>query len=999
MNSSLLSQSYNFIQYSIEDGLAQSQVYALEQDSKGYLWMGTQGGGLSRFDGKEFQHFSTKNGLISNSISEIFEDSLGTLWISTQRGICTYDGYQFKDFHPQNNELPKSEKFAYFNKNLLWIASQKGIYEYNFIKDSLYKLNINRLLDKTIIHDFYKEDNRIWIASNQGTYYYDYKKKEFQSLDKKVTEVIAINQDSDGNIWVLSHTQGLKIYDSNSLEEIEQNELPNTINGWAMFKDSDGNFWIGLEENGLLFYDFKLKKWSKISTREGLPNKNIMAFIQDDWGNIWMGTSGGGVIKYLGQFFVHYDEKEGIHGDRIYAITERKNGQIWFSASSGGLAYYDTLGFQKVEIDSGQFNVKCKALLEDKNENLWVGTIGKGLYKCDSFSCNNIKIEEELAFKEVVALVEDNSSIWIATQKGIYRLKTINDSTYNYQVFSRNIGLRSSRITDLKKSDDGKIWFATRIGEVGYLMEINEKNPKIIKKIFYKQEGLSYDVAVRSLAFDDNGYLWIGTASNGILKADIRTDSVYFNPISNINKLHSYNIYSLQFDKNGNLWAGSEKGVDLLHINEVGIVTHIDFYGKNKGFLGIETCQNAVILDQNNHIWFGTMNGLTQHIPSQKQTKILAPKLHYKEISLFYKKIQETAYASFYDQKLGLKQGLSLPHHTNSINFEFKAINLSQPEEIFYRWRLLGIENEWSPTSKKESVDYSNLPPGDYKFEVQALIDEQLTSNILSTPFSIKKPYWEKMWFKIMSLLILFLLIGLIFYNWKKRIEKREKAKREHLEIENKVLQLEQKALQLQMNPHFIFNALNSIQSLVATKDYSVARTQIGNFAQLMRSILSNSRQSNISLDEEINTLDKYLKMEQFCQKTPFNYTINYNNIDIEEIQIPPMLLQPFVENAVIHGIAHLEKEGNIHINFEVKNNLLICTITDNGLGREKANELKQSKKPGHQSVAMEVTQQRLEALREGKKYIPVEIIDLIDANKNPNGTQVIVRLPLIQEF
>jgi sensor histidine kinase YesM len=209
-------------------------------------------------------------------------------------------------------------------------------------------------------------------------------------------------------------------------------------------------------------------------------------------------------------------------------------------------------------------------------------------------------------------------------------------------------------------------------------------------------------------------------------------------------------------------------------------------------------------------------------------------------------------------------------------------------------------------------------------------------------------------------------------------------------------LQLEQKALQLQMNPHFIFNALNSIQALVATKDYSTARTQIGNFATLMRSILSNSRKQRITLQEEIDTLDQYLKMEQFCQRVGFDYEIiPPNNMDSEEVELPPMLLQPFVENSIIHGISHLESDGKITVEFQVHEKLLECRIIDNGVGRKKADEFRQSRKPGHQSVAMSVTKERLHALKDGMNYTPFKIKDILGRDGKILGTKVVVRMVL----
>ncbi len=991
----LNAQQYNFIQYSVSEGLAQSQVYAMEQDNKGYLWLGTQGGGLSRFDGQQFDNFSTKNGLPSNTINSIYEDHNDQLWIGTKRGLCKYDG---QDFHPiQHNGEPivRVEALLQINDSTLWIGSRNGILEYSYTQDSVYQKLLTRRLDRNIVHSFFQGKNGIWIGTTVGAWHYGYDGKldHFHSENGLGgDEALDFERTKDGIIWVAVHEKGITRIHEDKLSIIKDEDIPNMDEIWCIHQDNQGNLWMGREEKGLYLYQAQDSSWTSITTREGLPNNNIISILQDDWGNIWMATSGGGIVKYLGQFFVHFDEREGVHGDRIYAIHQAKDNKVWFSASSNGLAYYDSLGFHISEADSGFLNVKCKAILEDKKGRIWAGTIGKGIIVMDTIGVDTIDIEDGMEGKEIISMAEDSSGdIWVGTNyEGIFRIRDRDSLGYSILSFSRKQGLRSNRITTIKQGPDKHIWFATRLGEIGYFQD------GMIKKIFSQTEGLTYDIAIRSIAFDNLGNIWVGTAGDGILKAELSKDSIQFKPIELREELHSYNIYLLIFDNEGNLWAGNEQGVDKLSINESGVVTQIQFYGRNKGFLGIETCQNSAICDQEGNVWFGTMNGLTQHIPSKQQIRISPPLIHFKDVSLFYQPLRETRFSSFANPQGGIMEGLRLPYHMNNINFEFKAINISNPQDIRYRWKLVGAEETWSPFSKKESVDYSNLPPGEYTFEVQAISGKDLLSPPIRSSFQIKRPIWQLLWFQLLMGTVALCLLGFILWNWQRNIKKKEKAKREQLEIENHILQLEQKALQLQMNPHFIFNALNSIQGLVATKDYSTARSQIGNFATLMRGILNNSRQSRINLQEEINTLEHYLKMEQFCQRVEFNYQIiSPNNIDPEEVEIPPMLLQPFVENSIIHGISHLKEKGHIQIEFQVYEKLLECRITDNGVGRDKANELRQSKKPGHQSVAMEVTKDRLNALKGSMNYTPLEVNDVLDGNQEVKGTKVVVRLPL----
>jgi hypothetical protein len=449
-------------------------------------------------------------------------------------------------------------------------------------------------------------------------------------------------------------------------------------------------------------------------------------------------------------------------------------------------------------------------------------------------------------------------------------------------------------------------------------------------------------------------------------------------------------VYLLLFDKQQNLWSGCENGIDKFFFDEQKNVTGNDHFGKNEGFLGIETCQNAAICDQNGHLWFGTLNGLTEHFPNVSSQKTSTPMVHFEKISLFYQPLQTTTFANFLLPTGGLADGLCLPHHQNNLGFDFKGIHLNSDLPMQYRWMLKGAETQWSPVTTQSAVNYAKLSPGDYVFAVQATIDGVHFSPSVEAPFSIEKPFWERWWFRILALALVAFSVWLVVKQREKKIKAEAEAIRSQLEMKNKMLELEQKALQLQMNPHFIFNALNSIQSLVSEKSFQEARAEINNFAQLMRSILSNSRKPFISLQEEINTLDRYLKMEQLCQKNTFTYHLHTSqNIDKEELMLPSMLLQPFVENAIIHGIAHLPHDGNIIVSFDLQQDILYCVISDNGVGRTRAAELQGAQRKGHQSTALAVTTERLAAMSKDKSKPTLLISDVLDKNEKVCGTKV----------
>jgi len=995
-------QQYNFIKYSISEGLPQSQVYAAHQDSRGYIWFGTQGGGLSRFDGNKFTNFSTKNGLPSNYIQAIYEDTNRQIWVSTKRGICRFTGRNFEPILKEEQAITNAWTFTQKNDSTLWVGTRTGILAYSFSKNDFIQTNTKPQLRNSPTNQFLKTKKGLWVATDGGAWFVGKTTKQFSSAGDK--QIQALTADANGNIWMIAFDGGVKIIDENTLEPIDQFRERMLDKTQCAYTALDGKIWVGTQKNGIAIYTPSDSTWARVSEREGLPHPHIRSIIRDKWDNVWIATSGGGVAKYLGQFFIHFNKNNGLHGSRIYALCKTHDDKIWFSASTNGLGTYDGFQFQKSQRDSNYIDVKSSVIFEDSRRRLWVGTRQKGIVVLDTIDSLGYRLitkVDGLPSDWIHSIAEDaEGNIWVGTQtQGIAKIVEV-DSSFTYIEQFGAADLFEGNIRTLCSDNFGKIWFSTRGGRVGFFKEGN------IATIYDSNDGLPSG-SINSIAFDSLGHTWIGTAGDGVFVLNPEADDAVFEPLKSDEKLTSDNIYLLIFDREGNLWAGSESGVDKITLNETGTVLDIEHYGKNEGFLGIETCRNAAISDAEGNLWFGTMNGLTKHTLSQKSREVLPPVLHFEDISLFYKSLSETPYNEWVVSSGGLRDGLELPYRQNHLSFDFKAINLSAPESIRYRWKMEGVEEGWSPLSTRESVNYSQLSPGEYTFTVQAVADDNLSSKPLSASFLIKKPFWQLRWVQVLAAVLAGLLIFLFVRNRIKTIRRKEAAKRHELELKNHVLELEQKALQLQMNPHFIFNALNSIQSLVAAKENLTARSQIHKFAALMRSILSNSRKEKITLKEEINTLEKYLHMEQFCQPVPFDFEIEPPaEADMEEIELPPMLLQPFVENAIIHGISHLQnKKGKLRINFSIKKEknspekLLQCQIQDNGVGRKRANELRQSKQPGHQSVAMGVTRERLEAMKGKRKYTALNIDDINNEQREVVGTQVLVQMPLEVNF
>ncbi|MCI5083685.1 MAG: histidine kinase, partial [Saprospiraceae bacterium] len=469
----------------------------------------------------------------------------------------------------------------------------------------------------------------------------------------------------------------------------------------------------------------------------------------------------------------------------------------------------------------------------------------------------------------------------------------------------------------------------------------------------------------------------------------------------------SNNVYLLQLDEDQNLWVGSERGVDLVQFDEERNISTIQHFGRAEGFIGIETCQNASLKDADGNLWFGTINGLTRYHPRNMRRNPTPPKLLLTDVKLFYESIQNTDYEAYYPSNNDLAATLSgntssnnqvlvLPYNENHLEFDFLGINHSNPNRVTYQWQLVGLESDWSPRTQRTTATYPDLSPGRYQFRVRAFNEDGVPSYpIQRFNFVIEPPYWDTLWFKSLLIGLGILVVGVIFWSIIGSIRRKARQREEKLQLEKNALELEQRALQLQMNPHFIFHTLNSIQRLIASQEPQTARYYLSKFARLMRTMLEHSRENWISMESELDLMRNYLLLEQFSQSNGFDFEIQLaDDLDPEELRIPPMMMQPFLENAIIHGITPLKTKGRIEVRFALQNQHLECIIKDNGVGRAFAKNRRAQLAQNHKSTALQVTQERLDILQPAQQLKSLEILDLKDEKGHPKGTEVHLRLP-----
>jgi ligand-binding sensor domain-containing protein len=987
----LFSQQYNFHHYSVKDGVAQSQVYCLLQDSRGYLWMGTRGGGISGFDGVEFKNYSVKDSLVNNYVFCIKEDSKKNLWIGTNNGISHYNGIRFKNYQLAGDSAQvRVTEIEFDSKGRKWLATNVGVL---FFDDKGFTNVSERVKEKASVISamLVDKENTIWYGTVEGLFSIKeengiFSRQRHGPFRKQVT---SLKKDENGTLWVGTFAGGLHQYKDGNFTRVDEALELDKQNLIDIYFDNQGQIWVATTSSGVCQYNAGTKSFTWLSENEGLSTNNVRCILQDRCGNYWFGTSGGGVSNYFGKQFTHYDKSSGLQSSYIHGVFRDSQQRLWIGTGEKGVNVYDSAKYKSYNSSNGFADVRVKVFAEDSNGRVYLGT-DIGLFTYDS---SGFKAVDGLEKKFIRGIVKDkDGNFFVATLgTGLYKMNFVNGEIRLLHFTQKN-GLLHDRLTCLNYDKQGRLWYGTETEGIGTI-----EGDKLSEKALTVKQGLPSN-SIRCIVEDRSGNLWIGTAGNGLAMVPLYQGDLIVKKYDHTNGLTSSNIYLLACDNENNILSGSEKGLDHLFLDSERKIQSVKHYSKGEGFEGIETVQNSVFNDTDGSIWFGTINGLEKYNPANKFRNEQAPVTTITGVILIDKYLDQTEHKTSIGD-WNIINTLNLPYDQNQLTFEFMGINFSNPDAVKYQWKLEGLQNEWSPVSQQNRINYSNLGPGDYTFMVKACNEDGVWNTVPTTlKFSIIPPVWMRWWF-ISGVASAVLLLVILIFKWRvNRIRAKAKEEQEKLQMEKDIMELEQKALRLQMNPHFIFNALNSIQSQIGTDNEQTARYYLAKFSRLMRQILDNSRNPVITLEEEVNTLENYLLIEKFCNGDRFDYRIKVEEtIESDYVKIPPMILQPFVENAIKHGLKYIEgKRGLIEVNFVQKENVLECSVADNGIGRKRSEELnKISKETYHKSTALLVTQERLDKIKEDVEVQSLEIIDLHNEKEEAIGTRVIVRIPV----
>lgn len=948
----LFSQSTQTIFYTTKDGLPSNSIYKCVLDNHGFLWITTDNG-LTKFDGKNFKTYTTNQGLPDNEITDIFIDSNQRIWVTPFRRTVAY-------YNPVKDRFENEETDAELKKVELGNTNRGSV------------LQFGGMAFCNNLRDFFIYKN------GKATVYKGFMNIARSGTPEKIIEFspgkyMLISPDSARAFVNGKFTKSFPLDNKNFFSEYFNGVL------YISADDKIKKYAIDAEGYMTLMLEKKLPFVIRIFCRAGknlavttfnrttypvdtatlelkdplLYNIAVRNVLEDKNGSTWIASIDRGLIKIQQKRISSFTISDKVLNDEItqsfnaLAIINKK---IVVGNNYGEILTYD-----------GVYDIKRKALSNGKNMDGVVRKIVElndkiyvacqtGSFLIDKKTLSILKrFEGQQNGSSKAALLLNDSVILLGNHATVqlYDLKT-----------QKVIAQRIKRVTALGLNQSKTIYVGSNDG----LYRWDKDSLYYFGKTY---RALSY--RVNTIFNTADNLLWIGLGSDSllVLKNDIVIGSIALGDIIPGNVCKS--LYS---NKAGVIWLGTNKGLNKIQYqvtkNQLGFYN--TSFGLSDGLIGEQVNDITIYKDT---VYVATTGGIS-YLPVNLNLPVA-------DITTFITRV------SIKGVETPVMKNYTVGYDQNDISISFSGADLTGYYPLF-EYRI--NEGNWQKTDKN-NIEL-RLASGLYNIQIRGMKrDGSASSQTETISFYIKTPFWQSSVFWTIAVISFFIISFFVLETRNKQKRKAEVAK---VITEKKLTELEMQALKAQINPHFVFNCLNSIKGFIFDRDYAQADKYLDKFADLMRSTIDNSDASIISLQSEINYLDNYLQMEKLRFEDKFNYKIEAAaDIDKEAFFVPAMLLQPYVENAIRHGMRFLEnKKGQININVNKENNFLVCEIDDNGIGREKAAELKSKMHVEYQSKGMNISRRRAELYN-----INQQVTDKKDENGNATGTTITVKIPL----
>ncbi len=1009
-----------------EMGLPSNTVTCALEDKQGFMWFGTRRG-LTRFDGYEFKDFNT------DEIFGVAQSADGTVYVST-------DTEKLLALDPVSNKITvidgKADGGAFHtfidSYGDVWYSDRNGINRYNPktkkrayypLKKTTYVWNKGRVVED--------KNRTIWVLGLEvGLFRFDRKTNKLAcvvGLDcprKNLFDASASSElyqgfaEDTAILWIALGGQGLLRYNTvnNSYKIFSSAEKP-FIFSLSKGKDSNNKpiFWIGTD-NGIGIFDPKIEKFEFL--KGILPTHfSVNHIIQSRNGNVWFCTSEG--------LLLYSPHKQAIQSYKLPTFnplaknnntnailqdrTDPSGQTFWLLSAYNGLWKWNrkTNTTTAFSVPTSNSTFEGLWLIQDTKNRIWVGgnqwkdngvtstemqQKNEGIFLFDPQSEKFLPtpFTTHHSFFSVpfysVGKIDTKNRFWIANHyEGVHVLNLSGKELLLWDKAAHDKMMKDGNwVMDILEDKQGKMWFATYKG----LWYFNEQT-KAFVDVTKDKTGFNNGKAFLKIAQANDGNIWaVGwhflakfSALGNFLKQWSKQDGIY-----------DYECRNIAVDEKNQAWIGTYDGLHRFDESENKFrrTTIEDGLLSNSTMAGFWLKGNELIVGQ---------NGGWNTVDTQKLGEVVpSTNLQFSEILVNGRAVSTTNTAE-----------IVLEREENDVQFSFTALNFEKKHLRNFQYFLENWDDKWQNTNQN-TASYSNLPPGNYVFHVKKPLENWGRELIFK--FTVKSYWYETLWSKALLLLMLSAVFVYFYVSRRKykqlflRLQAKEAENKEkddefskiQIQFQQKISQTEITALRAQMNPHFIFNCLNSIQLFTAQNEAEKASEYLSKFSRLIRLVLENSRSEKVTLENELETLRLYIEMEAMRFKGKVSYHINIaEGIDTSYIQIPPLLVQPFVENAIWHGLMHKDAGGTIGVEVTQPNeNLLHIEILDDGIGREKAAEFKSKSATINKSFGMKVTNERIELINQlYNSTTKVQVFDLNNQQGEASGTKVVLEIPI----
>ncbi|MFC7445446.1 sensor histidine kinase [Mesoflavibacter profundi] len=943
-----------------------------------------------------FQHMSKVSNLPDVEFYDIAEDYQNYIWLAANKGLYRYNGKTYEQFTHPEQKSNSLFQLKFDTENRLWCNNIYG--QLFYVENDRLQLfyDASQLVNGQLAQ-FEILENNIRLFTVIGIF-------DINKTTKQVTEVfkgmcITNVRDHDSNYTFIINFEGeLKRHRLYKLGKQKRTKIleitsANRIQSPKLFAFKNDVFLIHNSAKGNVLY--VIDKAENTSKKVAIPLRlqnetiyNILNFDNEYW---FLTSSGIFVYEFENEYFTFTEQL--FSTESVTDVQIDFNNNYWFTTLDNGVFVSPNLNIRRVELSA--IESKITASLALQNNHFVLGTNdGKLLF----YHQNQLEKTLQLPGKKIIG------KLYFDAEKE-QLIVSINASE------SFIVDLKTDKITDVKnrfsvaktfsKINDSTLFYGNYRQGIVYKKAFNNPEKQILKEsrvkasvvsgnaLFvsyidglykyncntFSSEEIQYNstsLLVNAIA-NTNEIIWLATQHNGLLKYEQNTLQS-----SGIKLPENIQINTILSD-GWLLWIGTDSGLFQYHTKTHELKSLSAQDGLNTAVNSLLVLQNQlVVVLPNGFYTLPKQDGLFKTFKTAK--------VRVEAVSI---NDRDTLVASSY----------KLPHHLNKIGLKFNSNGFQSNQHVKYQYRVQEIDSSWQNIPlNTHFVNFNSLSSSTYTFELKAQ-NISAKNPVFAAPitFVIAKPFWETYWFYALVLLTVFGLIWL-YFRWRLQQKEAQRiAEVDKILIDKKITNLRLENLRSQMNPHFIFNALNSIQDYIISNEKELASSYLVKFSRLIRMYLDYSQQNEITLEEELNALKLYLELEKVRFEDELEYAISVDNqLKTKQIKVPSLFIQPYVENALKHGLLHKLNDRKLQIEAKIiQQNKLEITVEDNGIGRAQSEKLKRPNQQ-HKPFATKANEERVHLYKNKlKRDIAITTNDLYDENDVAAGTKVVITMPI----